>query len=346
MRDLKLAAVAGVAWLLYATGFLRLMLKVRLKGRAVVLMYHRVIAAADLDRTFSHDGIIVEAESFEKQLRALRRHFRVVSLAEFRDHMETGRPFADRTCLVTFDDGWADNYSCAFPLLSKHRVPAVIFLPSAFIGTGRRFWQETLSHAFYRILEGMDGKPAVECAALLRDAGITEPFPRATTRAKPAVQEKVVRFKNAGEEVRQRLLDRANEILAPRSLALDHIDNFLSWEQVREMASTGIAFGSHTVDHHLLTTVPLDRAREELAESKRQIEREIGSEVVAFTYPSGDYDGDVRRAVIDGEYVLAFTTTPRVVDAREDRYTIGRINIHQGGCPTIPMFLARIAGVL
>ena len=134
-------------------GALHLLLWIRLRNRAVVLMYHRVIDREDRDKAYSHPGIIVETSTFERHLRFLRTHFHVASLREFRDRMISGRPFAKRTCLITFDDGWQDNYTHAFPLLAKHELPATIFLTSGFVGTGRRFWQESLAHSLFVALE-------------------------------------------------------------------------------------------------------------------------------------------------------------------------------------------------
>jgi peptidoglycan/xylan/chitin deacetylase (PgdA/CDA1 family) len=85
---------------------------------------------------------------------------------------------------------------------------------------------------------------------------------------------------------------------------------------------------------------------EEVAGSKRDIESALGREIAAFTYPNGDYDAEVRRVVTESGYALAFTTMPGVVDVKDDPYSIKRVNVHEGGCPSIPLFMARIAGIL
>ena len=93
----------------------------------------------------------------------------------------------------------------------------------------------------------------------------------------------------------------------------EHIDSFLTWDQVREMAAGGIDFGSHTVNHQLLTTIPSDKVQEEVRGSRRGIEKELGKEIVAFSYPNGDCDAESRRIVVDNGFDLAFGTEPGLV---------------------------------
>lgn len=343
LRALKASIVAAVARLLYVTGLLHLAVHFATRKRAVVLMYHRVIAPDERDATFSHPGILVDARTFEQHLRLLRRHFRVLAVEEFARCMERGEPFPARSCLVTFDDGWIDNYTRAFPLLKRYDVPAVIFLPCGYVGTGRRFWQETLVHALYRALEDRQVRAH---RRLLEEAGLREPYPQGDAQTKVVLVEIVGRLKSAEPEARRSLLDQASAILASESPSACDLDTFLSWDQVREMAAGGISFGSHTTEHELLTQLPDDRVRAELAGSKQTIEQALGRPVVAFAYPNGDHDARTCRAVAENGYALAFTTQPGYVDVRDDRHRIRRINIHQGAAGSAPLLMARIAGVL
>jgi peptidoglycan/xylan/chitin deacetylase (PgdA/CDA1 family) len=344
LRRLKSRAVAAAAWILYATGVLHALLYVRLRKRAVVLMYHRVIASEDVDRAFSHPGIVVEARTFDKHLRLLRKHLRVVPLEVFGERMRSGAPFPSRTCLVTFDDGWSDNHARALPLLAKHGLPAVVFLPTAYIDGARCFWQETLTHAAFLALQDPGAESGA--AGFLRDLGFAAPFPPADARGREAIHEQVVRLKGVPAHAREALLARAEHIVATRTGPADRLDTFLSWAQVRAMADAGIRFGSHGRSHEPLTGLPRERVLDELRASKRTIETALGTRVVAFSYPNGDYDAGIRDAVAACGFDVAFTTEDGTVSAADDRYRIRRVNVHEGAASTVPLLMARIAGLL
>jgi peptidoglycan/xylan/chitin deacetylase (PgdA/CDA1 family) len=105
--------------------------------RPLVLVYHR-IAFLPSDRW----GLAVSPETFDAQLRLLRRFFRPVALHELLDAVRHGN---GRGCVaVTFDDGYADNYATALPLLEKNGVPATFFVTSDPIEHGREFWWDEL----------------------------------------------------------------------------------------------------------------------------------------------------------------------------------------------------------
>jgi len=67
-------------------------------------------------------------------------------------------------------------------------------------------------------------------------------------------------------------------------------DLVLSWDEVREMSRRGISFGAHSVNHPILSQLPLDEAEKEILDSRRHIEKELEREVTTFCYPNGEPD--------------------------------------------------------
>jgi peptidoglycan/xylan/chitin deacetylase (PgdA/CDA1 family) len=127
----------------------------------------------------------------------------------------------------------------------------------------------------------------------------------------------------------------------------------LSREDIREMAQHGVEFGSHTLNHKLLHQVSNDEIREEVSESKRQIEDLLGKPCDMFAYPGGHFTEAARNAVEAAGYRGAFTTfygsnvnldlfaLNRTEILRRDRFlfqfarkTVGLLNtgdVHNGG---------------
>src|SRR5215831_20387218 len=122
------------------------------RGRVLILNYHRVLPEMELRRRYVQPAMYVLDQVFDMHLRFLQEHFKVLTLAEllgrWRKRVWDWRQWY---CVLTFDDGWLDNYLYAFPLLKKYGLPATIFLPTDFIGTYDWFWTEKLSYLLEHI---------------------------------------------------------------------------------------------------------------------------------------------------------------------------------------------------
>lgn len=88
-----------------------------------VLMYHKI------DNNYMNSKLSVSPESFEKQMKFLRKwNYNIVSLNELVILLSSNDPLPCKTIAVTFDDGYKDNYTAAFPVLKKYSLPAAIFV--------------------------------------------------------------------------------------------------------------------------------------------------------------------------------------------------------------------------
>ncbi|HEY8550225.1 MAG TPA: polysaccharide deacetylase family protein [Vicinamibacterales bacterium] len=341
----KYAVKSGVAWFLHVTGLLRFLMRRRLRGRTVVLLYHRVLSPDQVENCWSHRAIVVERDTFARHMAALRREFEVLSLEQFTERLASPSASTRPACLVTFDDGWWDTYAQAWPVLREHGIPAVVFLPTQFIGSTQRFWQERLGAVLYELWR----RSRSDAALVTRARPVLERLELASLLDAPAA--------SAREVVRD--LVQRRKLLDPRgaAAAIDELvallgtetdgplDGFMTWPQVREMAEAGIAFGAHTISHRILTTLPPDEVEQEVRGSRETLLRELGT-APAFSYPNGNWNRDVAAAVGNAPFALAFTTQPGAVSATADRLALPRINIHEDVTRSVPLFFARLSGVL
>src|SRR5262249_36976658 len=92
-------------------------------------------------------GMYVRADAFEMQMRFLKEHFEVLPLDRLLGLWKTdGIDDRKRYCVVTFDDGWLDNYHHAYPVLRRLGIPATVFLPTGMVGTDEWFWPDKLAY--------------------------------------------------------------------------------------------------------------------------------------------------------------------------------------------------------
>ncbi|MDY6945279.1 MAG: polysaccharide deacetylase family protein [Pseudomonadota bacterium] len=329
-----------IASVLYYSGALWLLAGRSLRGRIVVLMYHRVLP----DHVDSHSAraIVVSDATFNRQLRFLRRFFNPLSLEQFNEVLHRRRELPRNACLVTFDDGWFDNHAYALPLLRKHRVPAVIFAATGYVGTEHCFWQERLARAVFRL------RKEARAESFLRELGGEHLAKVDDASARDAVRTLVTEIKSRPAAEIASLTARAFDLLRECSLPTDHGDDrFLTWPEAAELAHSDVVqIGSHAQSHTPLPRLAPGELQKELNESRDELTRRLQTPIESFAYPNGDYSAESVASVRQAGYALAFTTDSGYAQPGIDPLRIPRVNIHEGGTATSAEFLCRILRLL
>lgn len=336
-----------LSYFLYYAGILHVYKRIRLKNKAVVLMYHRVLPSEMRSKSFSHDGIIVEETTFEMHMQFLKDNYNVISLNEFMHCIEKKTPFQDYSCLITFDDGWQDNYQYAYPILNSYGLPALIFLTVNYIATTGQFWQERLSELLFNIHRLSAEQPAMNANyhELLKKHNFEQILTVSEENLRSSIQEMVTQCKQHSYADIGNIIADLSEVLTNMTGSSNNPDRFMNWVEIKEMIDGGISFGSHTMNHKILTKIPADETEREIAESKHHIKLHLKREVDAFSYPNGNYNREIAERVKSHGYAVAFGTENGFVACSDDPFTFKRINIHEGAASNIPMFMTRILGI-
>src|SRR5262245_39304654 len=109
------------------------------RHKALILTYHGVVRSAS--DVYLH-RICIDAGIFEQQMEWLRRNYSVLSLSSLLDGLEGKSSLPPFSVAITFDDGFKNNYSVAFPILKKYGLPATIFLATSYIGEHGKLWTD------------------------------------------------------------------------------------------------------------------------------------------------------------------------------------------------------------
>lgn len=345
---LKFAIKFLVSHILYGLGLLQLWQRIALNRRAVVLMYHRVLTPSERRESASHPAIIVEQETFALHMSLVKRRFKVLTLDQFTEKMERRIPFENSSCLITFDDGWKDNYTHALPILKKYKLPAVVFLPVNYIGQKRLFWQESLVQVLHlAVMVGrQDSGKSSRLREIVAPLGLGEVLDIQGDNPRPwiiaSISQKRKRFTPASVEEVVRMLKKELDVEQGNASA---IDGFLTWDEIRAMSREGIQFGGHGAEHHLLSHLTVDEARDEVEGAKAMIASQLKEVPCSFSYPRGYWTPQVVELVKKAGYRLAFLAKGGPVRCEDDLYTLQRINIFEEGTQSRPMFLARLVGL-
>ncbi|SRR5712691_5840555 len=306
----------------------------RLRGRVLILGYHRVLPDTELRRQFVQPGMYVQAHVFEAHVRFLREHFRIISLTEFL-LLQEARAWdpEERYCIITFDDGWLDNYLYAYPILRRYQATATIFVSTALMGSEEWLWPDKLGWLLAR-----SGLANTTVRQRLRPLEARYPWLAHLTHRGGAAQI------DSAIELCKRMSDHAigdllREMAARLDVEFPKKRLFLEWRDAEEMSRDGIAFGSHAVTHRLLTRLSDAEIRTEVAGSLETLRRKPVNLVPVFSYPNGDYnDGVVDRLKASGYHAAVSTESGAEVWDRPDLFRLRRVSVHNDVSATIPLF--------
>lgn len=340
MHRLRAIVKRCLAYCLYWSGVLWLIARSRLRDRAVVLTYHRVLPP-DSD-SFSDSGIKVTPGTFAANVRFLRRHFSPLSADEFVTCMRRGA-FPRGACLVTFDDGWFDNELYALPILREANVPAVFFVATGYIGTKDVFWQERMTRQLY-ILSRHPGAGA----KVLAELGIEDSRLADDATARVAIRSCVTRLKSLESRDVDRIGSAVTEACRQAGLNVSNLgdDRFMDWDSAVRIASSAlVTVGSHAHSHTPLTRLGPEKATEDLRRSLTELRLRGIAAPPMCAYPNGDFDGNVIDSLTRASLEIGFTTEHGFVEAKSDRGRLPRVNLHENAAGTPPEFLCRILGI-
>lgn len=274
------------------------------RQRLVVLHYHRVCAERD---ALYPDNL--DPETFEAQIRVIGAVYSVLPLGEAMRRLRRGE-LPDRALCITFDDGYADNFSVALPILRAQGLPATFFIASGYMNGGT-MWNDRIILALRRLRRPVD----------LRPLGLPDFQPADVSRLRGSLDDIVRSVKYRAPEERERIADQlvglSGSTPLPRMM--------MTPEEVRQMADAGMEIGAHTVTHPILAQVPLDVAEAEIIRSKTQLEEMTGRPVELFAYPNGKPGVDylplhvdiVRRAGFKAAVTTAWGCATHATDPME-----------------------------
>ena len=244
-----------------------------MQGQITCLLYHRVIA--DGDRSWIEQGgvPVTRPEAFRQQLKLLKqigcRFFTLQQIAagHFPESHEVG-------VVITFDDGFADNFQVAQPILDSVGVPAVFFVASGLVDSTACNWD----HQICWFLSLPEGKTVA--AAL-----VSEQLGQGCDQGKVAW---VMRHLLTQDQIFVVLQSLRNRFGAVPESELDGL-YATSANDLRHAIARRHEVGSHTVNHPMRHTLTQEQFTHELTESKRALELHLQSPVTSFSYPFNSF---------------------------------------------------------
>jgi peptidoglycan/xylan/chitin deacetylase (PgdA/CDA1 family) len=297
------------------------------------LAYHRIGVSAN--QPFDDALFSATADEFRAQLIYLRDHFDVLSGDTLLQAIQGGKlALKNPSALITFDDGYRDNFQIAFPILRELRVPAVFFIAVRFVDEPLLTWWD---HVAYVV-------KTTGQTVLNLDYPVSEKIDLREIGPSQAIRRILRIYKQTHEIDQRRFLDQlALEAKVNVDSAALGRELFMSWDQIREMSQAGMEIGGHTFSHPILSQISEEAQRQELSRSKERLESETKKECRFMAYPVGGpsaFDSATKRLAQEAGYRAAFSffggfNRP----SHADLFDIRRVGVESSD--SLPMFRFR-----
>lgn len=284
-----------------------------------VFNFHRI--GSKKDSNFARDVFSCSETAFENIVIAIKNNFKLVSANELAKLVKINDGhIAERLALITFDDGYIDNYTVAFPILRKHEMSALFFLSTSLINSKELAWWDEIAFMLRRSIGKSVSLPDDSTLITLQEKIIENQiqlFIQTTKRVRKTNIPKIL------VELRKTLPEAAKKLEDAPSL-------FMSWEDIKTMAKNNMEIGSHTISHQILTSLSNADQEYEIFQSKKEIENKTSITPCAFAYPVGSancYDATSIKLCKQAGYVLAFNNQAGINRTIRDPFNLFRICI-------------------
>jgi len=319
------------------------------KRQVIILMYHR-IASPSTDPW----ELAVSTQNFEEHLQILKKNYKVEPLSKIVEQLN--KKNIKRNCIaITFDDGYADNYFTAKPLLEKYNLPATFFITSKNIDSKDEFWWDELDKIVLQ-------SPTLPQTLSLEING--QSFFHDLADETLLTEELQHKHKNyiayKPETLRSELYYKLWEYFSPMPVKeqLQLMKQVRMWAGVSEESRTEYCcmsshqvevlsannlfnLGGHTMSHPALSYHQKEIQYKEILMNKIYLENISGKKINLFAYPSGNYNDSSIEILKQLHFKAAFTTQANTVKKRSDLLALGRFQVNNWSSDKFEQMLSK-----
>jgi peptidoglycan/xylan/chitin deacetylase (PgdA/CDA1 family) len=304
--------------------------------KALILMYHRIC-----EKSFDPFSLSVIPKHFQEHLDVLKKYTQPISLQQLVESYQNGK-IPDRSVVVTFDDGYADNLYNAAPLLEQYNIPATVFVQTGFLGSNQNAWDAelawlllhpsqlpehlNLSVSGHQLTWNLGQAAYYNEANYQQDGGNVDWKPNSKSRLSLFYSIwQLMRPLSANE---QRKILSEIQTWANPEINIPVLHRPLDLEELQTLSQREVIdIGAHTVNHRRLSKHSVNIQQEEILQSKVDLEKWLKRSINTFAYPFGDYTLKTSRLVQETGFICACSTVEDVIHKGCDVFQLPRFNV-------------------
>lgn len=293
-----------------------------------ILTYHSII-----DKRIKHPGLEVSEKNFVQQLKYLKKYFQICKIEDAVEQLTVDGDYKNKL-VVTFDDGYKSNFSIAYPILKREKIPATIFLTTDPIEKSSMMWTNKLDLAISKTK-----KKYVE----LGNIGKID----LSSKVKKVKAIKLIKkhLKSLKYYEMNKILEDIYGKVGDENLAeYDNRYDMLSPNEIYEMSKNNISFGGHTCTHPIVSKLSPTEFENEINLSHEKISGWTKKTVKYFAYPNGlagDFTEENKAELKEKNIQAALTMLRGINNEKTDKYELRRIPIKNCTLPEFSQHLLK-----
>ena len=265
---------------------------------------------------------------FREQIEFMKENFNIVCMEQVIDAVQGKSSLPENALLLTFDDGYIDNYTYAMPILEEAKVQGSFFIP------GKTFTTHQLLdvNKIHYILA------SAEINELMKDVCAKMDYYRGQEYDFPSNQDlineyaKPNRFDSAETIFVKRMLQTALPEKLRNKMSSELFEKYvgvteeqlayelyMTEEQIRTMKRHGMFIGIHGYDHYWLGNLSTEQMHEDIDKALEVMDGFVDRKCWVMNYPYGNYSEDVLKYVCGKGACVGLTTAVQIADLKRDR---------------------------
>jgi peptidoglycan/xylan/chitin deacetylase (PgdA/CDA1 family) len=248
-------------------------------NKLTILCYHGIVD--DVLNGFNSSGKHLHLAHFKKQMEYVAKNYQIITMMDVENFYQGKTSLPKKSVAITFDDGYANNYKIAHPILKNLGLKATLYLATGYIGRNKLMWTDKLELAILNMT----------CKNFWLHLNTKRFFDVSTLNNKIISLNLIKKYlkKLPTENVFLILNEIFKYAGNYEKLITEDLHKFLSWNEVKFMHDSGIwEIGAHTVDHFSLGVLTPANGIEQITRSISDIKKALNTkEPVLFSYPEG-----------------------------------------------------------
>lgn len=294
----------------------------RKNNELTILLYHGVTNSISKGIE-NHAGKHMEEKNFAKQMKYIRNKCSPISIDEYLFYCENKTDLPPNSVVVSFDDGFKNNYSVAAPILDEFQIPAVFYISSGVVNTNMMFWVDVLE----------------DCINLTKKPYINVYLNEKVEFFIDTYEQKIAALNSIKAYCKTRPYFDTRRVLEDIQVAtgitpqVDHAENYkkITWDELKVMNDNSLfVIGGHSLYHNILSQLDANMLDKEIRSSLDLLEINLQTSIYHYSYPEGQknhYNSSVINVLKKYGVVCSPSAVPGLNPIDTDPFHLKRIMV-------------------